>query len=63
MIEFKVEGMTCGHCVATVKKAATAAAPGGDVAVDLPSKTVRVSGAPDEEAVKAAVREAGYQVV
>lgn len=62
MADYKVERMTCGHCVATVRKAVTAAAPDADVAVDLSSKTVRVTGAPDEDAVKAAIRAAGYHV-
>lgn len=62
MTELKVDGMTCGHCASTVKKAVAGVAPGADVQVDLPSGKVRIHGAPDEATVKAAIRDAGYPV-
>lgn len=60
MLEFKVEDMTCGHCVATITKAIQQAERQAVVEVDLPSHTVRVGGASDGKAVEEAIREAGY---
>lgn len=62
---YTVSGMTCGHCVNSVQ-AEVSQIPGvGEVQVDLASGTVTVtSGAPlDEAAVRAAVDEAGYELV
>jgi len=42
MVEFQVQGMTCGGCAARVKRAIQAVAEDAQVEVDLPSKTVRV---------------------
>jgi copper chaperone CopZ len=59
-----VDGMTCGHCVASVT-AEVGKVPGvADVQVDLATKRVVVTGAgvPDD-AVVAAVDEAGYDAV
>jgi copper chaperone len=59
----KVEGMTCGHCVSTVK-AAVGSVPGvEEVEVDLAAGTVTTSGTPSEQAVTQAISEAGYAVV
>ncbi len=62
---YRVEGMTCGHCVESVS-AEVGALPGVEtVDVDLSSGAVTVtSQAPvDPEVVRAAVDEAGYQLV
>jgi copper chaperone len=59
---YTVAGMTCGHCVAAVT-AEVAQVPGvTGVAVDLASGRLTVtSGTPvDDDAVRAAVDEAGY---
>ncbi|MFF5757443.1 heavy-metal-associated domain-containing protein [Streptomyces longwoodensis] len=62
---YKVSGMTCGHCEGAVSQgistlegvtAVTAAAKTGEV-------TVTSTAALDEEAVRAAVDEAGYELV
>ena len=61
---YRVEGMTCDHCVRAVR-AEVAEVPGvTDVTVDLAGKSVTVSseGEIDAAAVKAAVEEAGYEV-
>lgn len=59
----KVEGMTCGHCVSTVK-AAVGSVPGvEEVEVDLAAGTVTTTGTPSEQAVTQAISEAGYDVV
>lgn len=61
MIQLKIEGMTCGHCVMGVKQA-LAAVPGvqGTVEVDLASGRAKVDGSADAAALIAAVEEEGY---
>ncbi|MFD1810864.1 heavy-metal-associated domain-containing protein [Rhodococcus gannanensis] len=61
---YTVTGMTCGHCVASVREEVGAVAGVTDVAVDLATGRLTVtSDAPvDEGAVRAAVDEAGYSV-
>ena len=61
---YTVTGMTCGHCVSAVTEE-VAAVPGvTDVRVDLESGALTVtSDTPvDDDAVAAAVDEAGYEV-
>ena len=59
-----IEGMSCGHCVMHVKNALADVAGVGSAEVDLASKKAVVSGAAlDDAALKAAVAEAGYEVV
>ena len=58
-----VPGMTCGHCEAAVKQEVGALAGVSDVAVDLDSKDVVVTGASlDRDAIVAAIDEAGFDV-
>ena len=59
-----VDGMTCGHCVSAVRSEVGKIEGVSDVSVDLPSGQVTIVGeqAPDPEAVRAAVEEAGYEV-
>ena len=56
-----IEGMMCAHCVANVEKALTAL-PGVKATVDLTSGTAVVEGDVTDEAIRAAVTEAGYTV-
>ncbi len=61
---YRVEGMTCDHCVRAVR-AEVAEVPGvTDVTVDLAGRSVTVTseGEIDAASVKAAVEEAGYEV-
>jgi copper chaperone len=62
---YTVTGMTCGHCVASVTDEVSAIEGVTGVQVDLPTGKVTVSSAaPLAEAdVRAAVDEAGYQLV
>ncbi|WP_037355315.1 heavy-metal-associated domain-containing protein [Amycolatopsis orientalis] len=62
---YTVEGMTCGHCVSSVKEEVGGLAGVQAVDVDLASGAVKVTSAEpiSREAVEAAVAEAGYQVV
>ncbi|MEQ6896753.1 cation transporter [Microbacterium sp. KR10-403] len=57
---YRVDGMTCNHCVQAVTREVSAV-PGVDEAVvDLAAGTVAVTGVAAESAVAAAVEEAGY---
>ena len=56
-----IEGMMCQHCAAHVTKALNAL-PGVTATVDLDAKTATVTGSADDEALKKAVEDAGYQV-
>ena len=51
----------CQHCAAHVTKALNAL-PGVTATVDLDAKTATVTGSADDEALKKAVEDAGYQV-
>ncbi|GIE33560.1 heavy metal transport/detoxification protein [Actinoplanes italicus] len=61
---FTVKGMTCSHCVQSVTQELSALPGVTDVQVDLASGGVTVaSDAPvSDEAVRAAVDEAGYEL-
>ncbi|MCC7200256.1 MAG: heavy-metal-associated domain-containing protein [Gammaproteobacteria bacterium] len=63
MMEFKVDGMTCGHCVKAVTKAVQAVSPGAHVEVHLSEKQVVVTGAVEREKVAAAIEAAGYKLL
>ena len=56
-----VEGMMCQNCVKHVSKALNGL-PGVTAEVDLESKTATVTGDVSDEAIRAAVAEAGYEV-
>lgn len=62
MIKLNIEGMTCNHCVKAVTQALSQV-PGVTrvVKVDLDSHEATVEGAPDPQALVAAVTEEGYQ--
>ena len=62
---YTVSGMTCGHCVSSVTEEVTNIPGVTNVQVDLGSGAVTItSETPVEEtAVKAAVDEAGYELV
>ena len=62
---FTVKGMTCGHCVRSVTEEVSEVAGVRGVEVDLASGRVTVSSEQpvDDAAVRAAVAQAGYQVV
>lgn len=58
-----VDGMTCGHCVASVTAEVGKLPDVADVQVDLATKRVVVTGGVADDAVVAAVDEAGYDAV
>ena len=62
---YTVKGMTCGHCVASVKEEVSAISGVQNVDVVLESGAVTVvsEGELATETVRAAVEEAGYELV
>jgi copper chaperone len=61
---YAVAGMSCQHCVLSVTEEVVAVDGVSGVSVDLDAQTVRVSGEGfTDEAIEAAVAEAGYEVV
>ena len=58
----KIEGMMCMHCVAHVKKALEALEGAAEVEVSLEDKQATLAGGVSDEAIRAAVAEAGYEV-
>ena len=60
---YTVEGMTCSHCVLSVREEVSEVEGVEAVDVDLASGRLTVTGADvSDEAVRDAVSEAGYQV-
>jgi copper chaperone len=62
-IEFKVEGMSCQHCVAAVTRAIQEQDTGAQVTVDLAAGKVAVESGASVDTLKAAIDDAGYTVV
>ncbi|WP_020200481.1 MULTISPECIES: heavy-metal-associated domain-containing protein [Cupriavidus] len=62
MIQFQVEGMSCGHCVGAITRAVQAVDPAAKVSADIPAQAVTVEATASAEALRAAIEEAGYPV-
>ena len=61
--DYTVEGMTCSHCVLSVREEVSEVPGVSAVDVDLASGRLTVRGSDiDDGAVRAAVAEAGYEV-
>jgi len=59
---YTVPAMHCGHCERAVKEEVSNVAGVSEVAVDLNTKIVTVTGSSfDDAAVRAAIEEAGYE--
>ena len=62
--EYAVDGMTCAHCVLSVREEVSEVPGVSAVDVDLASGRMTVAGDDiSDDAVRAAVAEAGYEVV
>jgi copper chaperone len=60
---YSVPGVSCGHCRSAIQAEVSEVAGVEAVEVDLDAKTVTVTGEPlDEQAIIAAIDEAGYEV-
>ena len=58
--QFKVEGMTCQHCVRNVTEAVEDLDPAAKVSIDLAAGTVDVETSTARETVRQAIADAGY---
>ncbi|SEB25085.1 heavy-metal-associated domain-containing protein [Paraburkholderia sartisoli] len=63
MLEFKVEGMSCQHCVAAVTQAIREQDASAQVKVDLAAGQVLVESKQSADVLRAAIDDAGYTVV
>ena len=59
---YSVPGISCGHCKAAIEGEVGKVAGVDQVEVDVEARSVRVEGSASDEAVRAAVDEAGYEV-
>ena len=62
MYELTVEDMSCNHCVGRVTKAVQKVDADARVAIDLPTKKVRIDSHADLDRIAAAIDDAGYPV-
>lgn len=62
MIQFQVEGMSCGHCVGAITRAVQAIDPAARVSADVPTQAVSVDSGADKDALRRAIEDAGYPV-
>jgi copper chaperone len=61
--EYAVLGMTCSHCVLSVREEVSEVAGVEDIEIDLASGRMTLTGHDvDDNAVRTAVAEAGYEV-
>ena len=63
MIEMNVPDMTCGHCIATIRKAVSGIDPGATCDVSLDAKRVKVGSAMPPSDFVEALEEVGYSPV
>jgi len=61
MFRFHVPGMTCGGCARSVTDAILSVDPAAEVTTDPPGREVTVNSQADEQALVAALAEAGYR--
>ncbi len=61
MLRMKVSGMTCQHCVLAIRRAVGTVAPHANVAVDLDTGMVDITGPVDAALVLGAIQGEGYQ--
>ncbi len=57
---FRVSGMSCGKCAASVEQAIKTASPGAEVEVMLDAGLVKVEGVDDNDLIGKAVEDAGF---
>ena len=60
MLKLRVPDMSCGHCAATIEKAARSVDPSARVEVDLTTKVATIATTVPAERVRNAIRTAGY---
>lgn len=60
MFQFTIPDMTCGNCAGRVTKAILSVDPAAEVVTDPPSRLVKITTKAQEQALLAALSEAGY---
>jgi copper chaperone len=60
---YSVPGISCGHCKSAIEGEVAKVAGVDSVVVDIDARTVAVEGAAEDADVRAAIDEAGYDVV
>lgn len=58
----RINGMSCGHCVAAVEKALKSVHGLKDIRVEIGKAEFRAPDKVDEETIRKAVEDAGYEV-
>ncbi|TFL17411.1 heavy-metal-associated domain-containing protein [Jannaschia formosa] len=61
-MDFKVQGMTCGHCERAVTQAVRRLDPDAAVTVDRVAGRVSVESRTDAQAIRKAIEDEGYPV-
>jgi copper chaperone len=59
---FTVKGMNCGHCTQAITKAIAGLDPQATVDTDIPKQTVTVTSSLDQEKLRDAIVDAGYDI-
>ena len=62
MMDYRVEGMTCGHCEQTVTRAVRSVDPAARVTVNRTADRVVIESAADADAMQRAIEAEGYVV-
>lgn len=62
-MKFRIEGMTCGHCVSTLSRAIQAIDPAAKVNAQLGERMLSVSTSVAIDDVQRAIEAAGYSAV
>lgn len=63
MNTYHVKGMTCEHCVRAVKEAVESLPHVQEAKVDLKTGNLQIKGNVDENALKKAIEEEGYELI
>jgi len=61
MTTLSIPEMSCGHCKAAIEKTIAAIDPAAVLAFDLPARTVDVQSAAGLDALRVALKSAGYE--
>ncbi|EQA35146.1 heavy metal-associated domain protein [Leptospira inadai serovar Lyme str. 10] len=63
MRELKIDGMTCDHCMSTIKKAIQKMDPKAKIEIDLKTGIAKIESASTEADLSNAIREEGYTLL
>lgn len=63
MLEYKVDDMTCNHCVNAITQAIKEVAPSAQIDINLDQHIVRIDTQTDPQTIQQAIAQAGYTPV